>query len=65
MVALFEDVCRIVVGVDIVVLHNLPLMQVMAVVVAYVDMSRPGLTNAGGNMRERTLGVGVDLCRGS
>ena len=59
-----EDVCRIVVDVDIVVLHNLPLMQVMAVVIAYVDMFRPGLANVGGDMRERTLGVGVNLCRG-
>ena len=34
-----------------VVLHNLPLMQVMAVVIVYVDMFRPGLANAGGDMR--------------
>ena len=40
-------------------------MQVMAVVIAYVDMFRPGLANGGGDMRERTLGVGVNLRRGS
>ena len=39
-------------------------MQVMAIVVAYIEMLRPGLADAGGDMRERTLGVGVNLCRG-
>ena len=56
-----EDVRRIVGSVDVVVLHNLPLMQVIAIVVAYFNMLRPGLADAGGEMRERALGVGVNL----
>ena len=32
--------------------------------VAYVDILRPGLADAGGDMRKRVLGVGVNLCRG-
>ena len=59
-----EDVRRIVGSVDVVVLHNLPLMQVMAAVVAYCDMLRPGLANAG-DARERALGAGVNLRRGA
>ena len=59
-----EDVRRIVGSVDVVVLHNLPLMQVIAIVVAYLNMPRPGLADAGGDMRERALGVGVNLRRG-
>ena len=59
-----EDVRRIVGSVDVVVLHNLPLMQVIAIVVAYFNMLRPGLADAGGDMRERALGVGVNLRRG-
>ena len=58
-----EDVRRIVSSVDAVVPHNLPLMQVMAAVVAYFDMLRPGLANAG-DVREHALGIGVNLRRG-
>ena len=58
-----EGVRRIAGSVDAVVLHNIPLMQVMAAVVAYFDMLRPGLANAG-NVRERALGVGVNMRRG-
>ena len=59
-----EDVRRIVGSVDVVVLHNLPLMQVIAIEVAYFNMLRPGVADAGGDMRERALGVGVNLRRG-
>ena len=38
-------------------------MQVMAAVVAYFDMLHPGLANVG-DVRERTLGVGVNLRQG-
>ena len=61
--SLREDVRRIVGSVDVVVLHNLPLMQAKAAVVAYFDMLRPGLANAG-NVRERALGVSVNMRRG-
>ena len=61
---LCEDVRRIVGSVDVVVLHNLWLMQVMAIVVAYFNVLRSGLADAGGDMRERALGVGVNLRRG-
>ena len=54
-----EDVRRIFGSGDI-VLHNLPLMQVLA---AYFDMLRPGLPNAG-DVREPSLGIGVNLRRG-
>ena len=56
-----EGVRRIFGSVDVVVLHNLPLMQVMAVVVAYIDILCPGLADAGGDMRERALGIGVNM----
>lgn len=39
-------------------------MQAMATVVSYVDMLRPGHADAGGDMSERTLGVGLNLPRG-
>ena len=58
-----EDVRRIFGSVDVVVLHNLPLIQATAAVVAYFDMLRPGLANAS-HVRERALGVGVNLRRG-
>ena len=45
-------------------LHNLPLMQVMGIVVAYINMLRPGLADSSGDMRERALGAGVNLCQG-
>ena len=58
-----EYVRRIVGSGDVVVLQNLPLMQVMAAVVAYIDMLRPGLANAG-DVRKRALGVCVNIRRG-
>ena len=58
-----EDVRRIVRSVNVVVLHNLPLMQVIAILVAYSDILRPGPANAG-DVRERALRVGVNLRRG-
>ena len=59
-----EDVRRIVGSVDVVVLHNLPLMQVIAIVVAYFNMLRPSLADSSSDMRERALGVGINLRRG-
>ena len=60
---LCEDFRRIVGSVDVVVLHNRLLMQVMATGVAYSDILRPGLANAG-DVRQRALGFGVNLGRG-
>ena len=50
-----EDVCGVIVGVDIIVLDNLPCVEVAAVVIAYTSGFRTSLGDLGGDVCQGTL----------